>query len=45
MKNLAHNPKPFLKWVGGKWQLLDQIKVFFPKEFNNYFEPFLGGGA
>lgn len=37
--------KPFLKWVGGKWQLLEQMRPFFPRSFNTYFEPFLGGGA
>jgi DNA adenine methylase len=37
--------KPFLKWVGGKKQLLPDIKNLMPKSFNKYFEPFLGGGA
>lgn len=37
--------KPFLKWVGGKTQLLDKIIKKIPKEMNNYFETFLGGGA
>ncbi len=37
--------KPFLKWVGGKTQLLDKIIKKMPKEMNNYFETFLGGGA
>ena len=34
-----------VKWVGGKKQLLSQLEPLFPKEFNNYFEPFAGGGA
>lgn len=38
-------PKPFLKWAGGKKQLLNKLLVLAPKEFDNYFEPFLGGGA
>ncbi len=38
-------PHPFLKWAGGKRQLLSQMKVFFPKVFNKYIEPFVGGGA
>lgn len=37
--------QPFIKWVGGKRGLLTQILPFFPKKFNNYHEPFLGGGA
>ena len=37
--------EPFVKWVGGKRQLLNQIKIRLPKEFNNYYEPFVGGGA
>jgi len=39
------NPEPFLKWAGGKGQLLPQYNKFFPQTFNNYLEPFLGGGA
>lgn len=37
--------KPFVKWAGGKGGLLDCILPLVPKEFNAYFEPFLGGGA
>lgn len=37
--------KPFVKWAGGKTQLLERIKQYIPKEFNSYFEPFVGGGA
>lgn len=36
---------PFLKWAGGKTQLLIQLDPFFPKRFRTYFEPFLGGAA
>lgn len=39
------NVKPFLKWVGGKGQLLNQFEALFPVKYNNYFEPFVGGGA
>lgn len=37
--------KPFIKWAGGKRQLLPQIKELMPAEYNKYFEPFVGGGA
>ncbi|MEA1953835.1 MAG: DpnII family type II restriction endonuclease [Campylobacterota bacterium] len=37
--------QPFIKWVGGKRGLLSQIIPLLPKNFNNYFEPFVGGGA
>ena len=51
-KLIAEKPKPFVKWVGGKRQLLKQFKeldlyppdAFNPK-INKYFEPFVGGGA
>ena len=36
---------PFVKWAGGKRQLLTQIKERMPEKYNNYFEPFVGGGA
>lgn len=36
--------KPIIKWVGGKRQLLSDIKNNLPN-YNNYFEPFIGGGA
>lgn len=39
------NVTPFVKWAGGKRQLLAHIKERMPKEFNRYFEPFVGGGA
>ena len=42
--------KPFLKWVGGKRQLLNQFEKLYPVELKlnqikNYYEPFVGGGA
>ncbi len=37
--------RPFVKWVGGKAQLLDKIKELMPSEYNHYYEPFVGGGA
>ncbi len=36
---------PILKWAGGKTQLLEFIKSNMPKEYNRYYEPFMGGGA
>lgn len=38
------NLLPFVKWAGGKRQLLDRIKERLPLKYNNYFEPFVGGG-
>ena len=40
-----HIPKPILKWVGGKTQIIDKLIVDFPVEINNYREIFLGGGS
>lgn len=48
---MANNAKPFLKWAGGKRQLLDQFKKHFPRELceqgkiKHFYEPFLGSGA
>jgi len=49
VKNIStkkiHIPKPILKWVGGKTQIIDKLIVDFPIEINNYREAFLGGGS
>jgi DNA adenine methylase len=36
---------PFLKWAGGKSELLPEIEKRLPRSFNTYWEPFIGGGA
>lgn len=51
LQTLETQAKPFLKWAGGKGQLIEQIKECLPKEFSitgkieKYIEPFVGGGA
>lgn len=37
--------KPFVKWVGGKSQLLEEIRKKYPQKIEKYCEPFVGGGA
>ncbi|MBS4064565.1 MAG: Dam family site-specific DNA-(adenine-N6)-methyltransferase, partial [Chitinophagaceae bacterium] len=37
--------QPVLKWAGGKRQILNEISKYIPKNFNTYYEPFLGGGS
>ncbi len=36
---------PFVKWVGGKRQIINELKKRMPKSFDTYYEPFIGGGA
>ena len=38
-------PAPFLKWAGGKRQLLPKILALAPARIETYYEPFIGGGA
>ncbi|MGN1295326.1 MAG: Dam family site-specific DNA-(adenine-N6)-methyltransferase [Bacilli bacterium] len=44
-KTIKIDVHPFVKWAGGKTQLLETIESHLPKSFNKYFEPFIGGGA
>lgn len=37
--------KPFLKWVGGKRQLIPEIEKYIPENIETYYEPFIGAGA
>ena len=37
--------KPFVKWAGGKRQIVEKIKEKIPPNYNTYYEPFVGGGA
>lgn len=41
----SSSPKPFIKWVGGKTQLLPELVKRVPTDFGRYYEPFIGGGA
>jgi len=43
--NNINFPKPILKWVGGKTQILDKVMTIYPTQMNNYHEVFLGGGS
>lgn len=36
--------KPFVKWVGGKRQIMDELKKYIPDDYKTYYEPFVGGG-
>lgn len=45
MEKMTKNIKPIIKYAGGKRMILNQLIQYFPKEFNNYYEPFIGGGS
>lgn len=37
--------RPFVKWAGGKRQIMNKLMEYVPDEFDTYYEPFVGGGA
>lgn len=43
--NITLQARPFLKWVGGKRSIMPELIDRLPKEYGDYYEPFLGGGA
>jgi DNA adenine methylase len=45
MNQINCNAKPILRWAGGKTWLLKDIHNYLPEKFNNYYEPFIGGGS
>jgi DNA adenine methylase len=45
MRAKMKNPRPFIKWAGGKGQIIEKIVNHLPMNFSNYYEPFVGGGA
>ena len=45
INQLLVTPKPFVKWAGGKRQLIPVLSKNLPKQMGTYYEPFLGGGA
>lgn len=45
MSSAPVEPRPFLKWAGGKRQLLPRFRTFYPKRVGRYYEPFVGSGA
>ena len=45
MINMCKQILKFVKWAGGKGQLIEQFEPLFPKKFKRYIEPFVGSGA
>ena len=42
---MNYKTEPFVKWAGGKRQLLERLESRMPETYNRYYEPFIGGGA
>jgi len=42
---ITTKPKPFVKWVGGKRQIMEKLRIRLPESYSEYYEPFVGGGA
>ena len=38
-------PSPIIKWIGGKRQILNELREYIPHQYGRYYEPFIGGGA
>ncbi len=45
MVRFKNNIGPFIKWVGGKQSIADQLLACFPEDFDCFYEPFVGGGS
>jgi len=45
MVKFKNNIGPFIKWAGGKQSIAKQLLAYFPKDFDCFFEPFVGGGS
>jgi DNA adenine methylase len=44
-EDITPQAKPFVKWVGGKRAIMNELLKHIPSYINNYYEPFVGGGA
>lgn len=45
LKSMNRDLKPFIKWAGGKTQFLEIINLLLPHNYNQFVEPFVGGGS